>query len=339
MNRTREYFADHYASEVTRDPDSLSSALVKIAHGLVKADGEYRESLERGDKKQKAVRARQHRLDGAVAVMGICNVRSGAALVLGSSSPEEAAAVMRWDLVNPWARLYELSSTHPLTALRVRALNKDAKAMRQTVQYPLPQDRAVQWGWFPMELVIWSAPFLCAALLVANEFFSGTLKSIHLVMPERSEPALLVVFGITWIVRIAYRYRGAFEDRAIGSLLRDMDVSQMGPRAVRLRGEIIGRGVPGAFWSADLVIRDATGMLFVLYRQSVPFARLFFAFGKADQYIGQHVELQGWFRRGLTPYIEMDKLTDGAMTNRAYSRWVQYSLAAIPTVVGAIWMR
>jgi Zn-dependent protease with chaperone function len=107
LNRTREYFADHYASEVTRDPDSLSSALVKIAYGLVRAEGEYREPLQSGDKKLKASRANQHRLDGAVAVLGICNVRSGAALALGAASPEEAANVMRWDLVNPWARIYK----------------------------------------------------------------------------------------------------------------------------------------------------------------------------------------------------------------------------------------
>ena len=36
--------------------------------------------------------------------MGISNVRSGAALALGGANPAEAATVMQWDLVNPWAR-------------------------------------------------------------------------------------------------------------------------------------------------------------------------------------------------------------------------------------------
>src|SRR5580765_3688839 len=36
LNRTREYFADHYAAEVTHAPDDLSSALVKIAYGMVR---------------------------------------------------------------------------------------------------------------------------------------------------------------------------------------------------------------------------------------------------------------------------------------------------------------
>jgi heat shock protein HtpX len=32
LNRTREYYADHYSAEVTHTPDALSSALVKIAY-------------------------------------------------------------------------------------------------------------------------------------------------------------------------------------------------------------------------------------------------------------------------------------------------------------------
>ena len=41
LNRTREYFADHYAAEVTRAPEALSPALIKIAYGMVKSDGQY----------------------------------------------------------------------------------------------------------------------------------------------------------------------------------------------------------------------------------------------------------------------------------------------------------
>jgi hypothetical protein len=44
--------------------------------------------------------------------------------------------------------------------------------------------------------------------------------------------------------RALYRYRGSFEDAKIGSLLEYVEVSQMRPRAVRLRGEILGRGAP-----------------------------------------------------------------------------------------------
>ena len=59
---------------------------------------------------------REHRIAGSMAVMGISNLHYGAALARAGS--DAAAAIMRWDLINPWARFYELNSTHPLTALR-----------------------------------------------------------------------------------------------------------------------------------------------------------------------------------------------------------------------------
>src|SRR6185312_14302931 len=71
------------------------------------------------------------------------------------------------------------------------------------------------------------------------------------------------------IMRVAYRYRGKFQDASIGTLLEDLEVSQMCPRAVRLKGKILGRGEPGAFWSPDLVLRDASGIMFILYRHSI----------------------------------------------------------------------
>lgn len=113
----------------------------------------------------------------------------------------------------------------------------------------------------------------------------------------------------------------------------------MRTRAVRLKGEIVGRGVPGAFWSPDLVVRDSTGLLFVLYNQSIPFARFLFAVVAVESYIGRRIEIEGWYRRGLTPYIEMSRLTgeDGG-THRAYSRWVQYLLAVLCVVLGFLWL-
>ena len=172
---------------------------------------------------------------------------------------------------------------------------------------------------------------------------------VHLRIPVFPASWLLLVLGVTWMIRITYRYHGSFKPAAIGKLIEDTEVSQMRPRAVELRGEIVGNGVPGAFWSPDLVLKDETGMMFVLYRSSIPFARLFFALKNTDRFIGEKVVLEGWFRRGLRPYVEISKLTTttirvnaGAgpislfaeasnnatltpetLAQRSYSRWIQ----------------
>ena len=165
------------------------------------------------------------------------------------------------------------------------------------------------------------------------------LSFLGIVLPPDAKPLLLISTGVAWMFRVLYRYRGSFEDAKIGSLLEDVEVSQMRPRAVRLRGEILGRGAPGAFWSPDLVLRDSTGIIFVLYRQSIPFARFLFALSAAENFIGQQVVIEGWFRRGLAPYVEMSKLTGKASASRrAYSRWVQLVLAAIAVVLGWLWL-
>jgi heat shock protein HtpX len=335
LNRTREYYADAYSSHVTGHPDQLSSALVKIAVGLVQSDGNYRAAPASADLR------RDHRLAGAMALMGISNVNSGRALILSGGDPTAAARVMRWDFTNPWARLYELNSTHPLTAFRVRALDSEAGAAT------LPHDLAptaieparISWAEFFFEVGLWAAPVLAAGVLVFGDLGQRAMAAVGLVTPGWAAPTLLVFIGATWMARIAYRYRGDFQPAEIASLLDDLAVSEMRPRAVRLEGEIVGRGVPGAFWSPDLVLRDRTGILFVLYRQSIPFARVFFALASANDFIGRRVVIDGWFRRGLRPYVEMASITpDAAATTRTYSRWVQYSAALVTVGIGWYWL-
>jgi hypothetical protein len=170
--------------------------------------------------------------------------------------------------------------------------------------------------------------------------------------------------GVTWAIRIGYRYRGVFKRSQVRELIDDLSVSQMRPRAVELEGEVIGHGVPGAFWSPDLVLRDDTGMMFLLYRSSIPLGRLFFALRSADRLVGERVTVQGWYRRGLKPYVEISrveakvsKATGGSgpvtlfgregssapieyelLVERSYSRWIQLAGSALCTAIGIIWL-
>ncbi|MEI9977824.1 MAG: M48 family metalloprotease [Edaphobacter sp.] len=371
LNRTREFYADHFSAEVTQAPGDLSSALIKIAYGMVKADGEFKEKLKSGSAEQKRWSQREQKLGGAISLLGIANLKSSQSLAIAVANPEQAAAVMRWDLVNPWSRFYQLGSTHPLTAFRVRALNNDSEAMHQQVRYPLPgaqaSDRKLRFLLFPFEFLVWVAPWICGFLFLfqLEAVRMTTRLHLHSHLSLIPRPWLLVALGFTWMLRIAYRYRGTFAESKIQPLIEDTEVSQMRPRPVVLRGEIVGHGVPGAFWSADLVLRDETGMMFVLYRASIPFARLFFAMTNADRIIGEQVTVEGWFRRGLMPYVEISKLTahvtkavagagpvslfgqsskdaiftEEIITQRSYSRWIQYALAATVTAAGILWLR
>jgi heat shock protein HtpX len=364
LNRTREYGADHFSAHAGHAPNALASALVKIAYGMVRERSEDARRVKEGDSESKKAARKSLQLGRGVALMGIMGASNSSALSLGASSPEEAARVMRWDLVNPWARFYELSSTHPLTALRLRALNREAAALGQNIAYPLPQDTRIRWAGFPVEFVFWFAPLVCGFLLISWAWVGRALVRQGFVLPQHFLPWVLLVLGVTWAARIAFRYHGAFQRRQVSDLLEDLDVSQMRPRAVEIQGEVVGHGVPGAFWSPDLVLRDETGMMFLLYRSSLPFGRLLFAVTSADRMVGEQVTVQGWYRRGLKPYIEISRIEaqlgkprsgSGPVTlfggqdqsapqefervvGRSYSRWIQLTGSAICTVAGILWL-
>jgi len=309
LNRTREYGADHFSAQVTREPSALSSALVKIAYGMIRETSESRRMLQEGaDKTDKNNAKRALQFGHSLSLMGIAAASGGEALALVANTPDAAAKVMRWDLVNPWSRVYELGSTHPLTAMRLKALNREAASYGQQPEYPLPSDTRIRWTGFPLQFLIWAAPLLCGFTVLSYVWIRKPLRELGFVAPDNFIPVLLIALGISWAARIAYRYRGAFKPATVADLLEDLDVSQMQPRAVELEGEIIGHGIPGAVWSADLVLQDASGMIFVYYRSSIPFGRFFFAVRNADRLIGERVKLRGWYRRGLRPYVEVSSV-------------------------------
>jgi heat shock protein HtpX len=362
LNRTREYGADHFSAHEGHASDALSSALVKIGYGLVRETSEAKRLAKESKGKAKNT-SKTLELGRGMALMGIASASNADALALGANSPEDAARIMRWDLVNPWARFYELSSTHPLTAMRLRALNREAREQGQNVTYALPLNEKVSWVGFPIEFLFWAAPLVCGFLLFSWEWIGRDLRHRGVVLPNHFMPGLLIALGVTWAARIAFRYRGVFERKRVVELLDDMQVSQMRPRAVEIEGEIIGHGVPGAFWSPDLVLRDETGMMFLLYRSSIPFGRLLFALRSADRLVGERVKVQGWYRRGLKPYIEMSRVearvskASGAtyvslfnnenssqpleyeqIVERSYSRWIQLAASAACAAAGIVWL-
>ncbi|MFT4111520.1 M48 family metalloprotease [Silvibacterium sp.] len=360
LNRTREYGADHFSAETTGQPNHLSSALVKIGYGMMRERSEAARLSKEGNKYEKANAKRTRQLGQSLGLMGIASMMNGDAMALANDTAMRER-VMRWDVINPWARVYEMSSTHPLTAFRVRALGQMAQAKGQAPASGLLEGERLSWVGFPVEFFFWAAPWVCGFLLFSLFWLDKPLSRAGVAIPHDTVAWLLLALGATWAARIAFRYQGRVERRTVVELLENMQISQMRPQAVELEGEIIGHGIPGAFWSPDLVLQDETGMMFLLYRSSVPFGRLFFAMNSADRLVGERVKVRGWCRRGLKPYVEMSRIearvmkaqSAGGMTQlfggdagsaneyediveRSYSRWIQLATAAVCSAAGAI---
>lgn len=86
LSRTREYYADQFAAQVTNSPASLSTALLKIGYGMA----QYA-SVRKAEPKAKKS-SRLSRLDGVFGIMGISNAQPS--LALCGVTPDEAARVI-----------------------------------------------------------------------------------------------------------------------------------------------------------------------------------------------------------------------------------------------------
>ncbi|MHA1331928.1 MAG: M48 family metalloprotease, partial [Candidatus Hodarchaeales archaeon] len=172
LSRVREYYADSFSAEATGQPGALSRALVKIAYGMVKSDAETSQRM-RDNSLSPTVRkqaAKQNAFATGMRSLGIFDVAGARSLAMSAYgrgmelNEETVAKAAQWDLSNPWGRFLELSSTHPLPAKRILALNKMQEERGLRPEFPgigkvkLPESL---WDEFLIDLfLLYVAPML-----------------------------------------------------------------------------------------------------------------------------------------------------------------------------------
>ena len=307
LSRVREYFADQFSATVSGNPNALSRALVKIAYGIVQ------EQQRLNPQTQDAKRSRSRLLEGTRA-LGVVDPR--AALSTGTAfginaNPQAITQVFLWDLFNPWAWWQELASTHPLTAKRIRALSTTAERMGRTAEFDMAQ--VIQAGRrldqrrllvrFSQDLLVANAAWVLALLGLLLGLAAGRMS-----------------FGLGWmslglslglLLQVNYLDPLAKQPEAsdVLALLSDPYASPVRGRLVSLQGELIGRANAGNRWSADMELRDASGLISLRYAALVPLVgALVTARRRVPKLIGSEVTSVGWFRRGVAPWIDLRHL-------------------------------
>jgi Zn-dependent protease with chaperone function/Zn-finger nucleic acid-binding protein len=326
LSRTREYWADRFAGEVTKKPNALSSALVKIAYGLV---APQKEQEKTADTKEPAEASTQPRKLEMIRALGIFDANAARGLALTSYSAakakgnatenkEQVADAMQWDLWNPWATYYELHSTHPLPAKRINALTDQAATMQQEPFVIFNRQKPESyWDEFLVDIFVHFLPVYPVLLLL---YFASSLLRPGVDMPARIwylyGGIFLVVWGLCYYLKLQFSYRGSeFPRMKISSLLSKIKVSDVRPIPVTLTGKVIGRGVPGYMFSEDMVMEDESGIIFLDYRQPLGIWEFLFALMRTSAFIGKTVTVKGWFRRAPTPFIELKEIeTNGQVT-------------------------
>ncbi len=330
FSRTREYLADRFAGQTTGNPNSLASALVKIAYGLA---GQSKE------KEQVQQENRSQRLE-AVGASGIFDSNIAKSFTVSaygaskefsagqeSSSHSNIIEAMKWDLWNPWAKYYELHSTHPLVANRLNYLSNQAESEGQQpfIRFNLQKPESY-WDEFFVDILIMLLPFLAFTAAIVAGVFTQQQAIFGLG---------LIVTGIFSLVKVFFKYPSdEFPEMNISGLLKHVKVSSIRAVPCTLKGTVIGRGVPGLIWSEDFIMKDRTGIMFLDYRQPLRIWEFLFGLMRSRDMQNTEVTLEGWYRRSPVPYVELRTLKTKDKTWRCYVYHLKSIFAILAILAG-----
>ena len=310
LSRTREYLADAFSAERV-EGRHLASALVKIAYGIVKA--------EDTDAAQSLLQSTRH-----MGVIDVKNARySGLEAESDMQDPARASEAMLFDAHNPWARLIELNSTHPLTGMRIAHLGEIARAKAQPFpDYDLKAaaqrvrlDTGALRRQFFYELGVFAFPVLLA--------IAAALLGAWQLAPA--------AFGIGVLLTLGVRYpRGGAPGQTVAELMTNPAASPVIGRPAQLTGRAIGRANPGFIAGEDVIYQDRTGLLTADFRSMLGFiGDLFAGWKRVPKHIGQEGQLTGWFRRSMGGYVIMRELSSTAGVLRARPYFWQAFLSVV----------
>lgn len=306
LSRTREYLADSFAAERV-EARHLANALVKIAYGIAEATD--------SDETRQLLASTRH--------MGVMDFKGASHLGLvveaAKTQPNATARAMLFDIYNPWAKLIELSSTHPLTGKRIQALAAIARDKRQQFQdidveaaaRAANVNRPALWRKFLRELALPILPVLTLIGLVGTGIASGVP-----IIALMAVPAMLLVWAA--LIPITYPFTQP-TDTDVVALMGDVAASPMVGRPVRLQGQVIGRANAGSVIGEDTIFADTTGRTTIDFRSLWgPIGDMWTGWRRIKPHIGANGEVTGWFRRGMGGYIIMSELKTSAGRLKAY---------------------
>ena len=320
LSRTREYYADHFAAEVTGNPNGLSRALVKISYGIVEEGKRCEEQNQPPSKVLQGMRA-----------LGIADSKNAGAAGTAyrvAADSNSVGLVFLWDLFNPWAKWMELNSTHPLTGKRVRALGNYAEQLDLTSEFDMVRvvragnqlDKKRLYSGFIQDVALMGSPLIGGAVgLMAGAGVAMTSDNPFLVL---SGALLGLAVGILLHAFVMYPKMQRPNETDILALMSDAYASPLRGTPVMLKGEIIGKGNAGNRVNEDFQFRDKTGMVYLDYSSRFgALGNFFFGWRQAGKYVSQPVALTGWFRRGLAAKVDLNEMECDQGLVKSYHRF------------------
>ena len=325
LSRIKVYYGDRLAVEITGNPNALTRALLKITIGIAHQVQENRHTgwlLESFD---------------------ICTpISHRQALSLGSLpdyTPLES--IMAWDCVNPYRHWLKFTNSHPLLGERIYLLSRYAYFWKLQPELDLPTLASPAKGnkaKFLKALYSYRAlPILHSAVLsglVLGGMVRLTLWGIGIVSNYLGEyfglwrliwlyngqpkPLISACVLATFSLCIIVWINGYFPDitnlatrkeTKIANLLANQDSLPPHSERVRLTGKLLGRQGISNSLAQDLILQTDTGLIKLHFYDGWSWFHFLFPHKLTPQdALNQKVTIKGWFRRGGTPWIDVDTI-------------------------------
>ncbi len=347
LSRQRTYYSDRIAVDLTGNPNSYARALLKIAIGTAN-DIQQQQQTSYLLESLEILTPLGHRI----------------ATPIGSLYPHAPLEkVLEWERTNPYRHWLSINNSHPPTGERLNLLMLYARhwALDTELDWQESLSRrskrngltGQQWR----TLLLQGAPYfglvfgLMIAVLLSWLGWIGLRAQWDAVSWMARDRTILhglplIGFCIGTLIRLNPFFPD-IKPQLIGSLSQDLTLPELltdstkipvHGQVVRLEGTLLGRpGISNAL-SQDLWLQTPKGMIQLHYTARLgPLSSLFSRPNQPADFVKNPVATSGWFRRGTTPWLDLDTLrTSGGRTSRSYHPIWSFIAAAIAACLGIL---
>lgn len=330
LSQLRLYYSDRLTAEITGNPNGLIRALLKIAIGVA-ADIEKQEQTS-------------PLLESLNILAPVSHQQS---LCLGSIAGQiSLESFLMWDNLNPYRRWFTINNSHPLIGDRIQRLSEIARHWHLDLEIYLTSQQPLKIK--PSSFILQIAPFLGIPLglmfasllcLLWQIAFSFKLLNLKWIYDDWSFVMGCVLIGISigMVMRILYLFPdfadmkpAILQEKLADSKLAEVQQSDRLPNLlanpsalpidsikVRLVGKLLGRRGTGNSLEQDLILHSNTGLV-KLHHISWLISNV-----NPQDWIGRQITVTGWFRRGATPWIDIQTLQtqNGKTINGIHPIW------------------
>ncbi len=351
FSRARVYYSDRLSVETTGNPNGMTRALLKIALGISEDIQTYTTTsslLESYDL--------------------LLPVGYRQALEFSSCSPSTPfERVLNWDCSNPYRDWLSLSTSHPLLGERLAMLARYAKTWKLDTELELPaptppiRNNLARIAKFVKG---YKALPLLQSTILSGLLFGLILRGLlwiigqigdrlniwQLIWMHNARPFLdaciLIGFSLS-VFLLINRYFPDIKPSTVqtephlGDLYTTPATLPPDSQPVQLSGKLLGRRGVFNWMGQDLILQTSTGLIRLHFSSFLgPLGNILPLSTRPSALVEQQVTVTGWFRRGATPWIDLEMLrpATGKAIQAYYPIWITL-LALVAAAWGAyqIW--